>query len=144
MADNRPTPIIREVKEQGIAQSLPVKKLWTFGNANETKDKQNESIDFHHIFIESDDDGFINGYEVEVTGEIDGTSITEMVNILLNKRIGAIFEVGSGVSYPEYSPTLAVGPTMFSKGLIETTIMEAATSTPMVFSANTLYMLLPR
>lgn len=131
----RPAKIIRVTKVLGKVNPLPENKKYTFQNANEDVGKTNEIVDFLPIHLKSDADGIITGY----TEIIEGIP----VNILSNKHIGSITQLGSGISYAEYDGSINEA-TEFSKDLDEVTIMEANTHISMVFAANTKFLLFPR
>lgn len=133
----RPTKSPRQTKELGEAlPSVPANKKLTFTEVNEDDATDRAIIDYLPIFVVSDSLGIIEGYVVN-EGDIH-------YNILTGKHIGAIIQLGSGVTFAEYDPALDGGATMFSKDLDEVAIMEAATHIPMTFTPNTAYLLFPR
>lgn len=123
----RPTPIVREDKVLGQESPKPLNQKYTYQNANEDRDKINAAINYLPIFITSDENGIIKD------------------NILSGIQIGAIFQVGSPVSYSEYDQSFGTADwDEFSKDIDETTIMKARTHTPINFSPNSKFILFPR
>lgn len=55
-----PGKIIRADKVQGQASDKPLNQKYTFGEANEDRDKTNEIIDYLHFYLTSDISGVID------------------------------------------------------------------------------------
>ena len=119
----RPTPIEREDKVLGQANDRPVEEKYTYQNANEDRDKINETINYLPLYLSSNENGVIAS------------------EFLSGIHIGYI--KGVGAEFFEYDGT-ASEATEFSKDLDESRIMEANTHTPMVFLANSKFILYPR
>lgn len=119
----RPTPIIREDKVLGQASDRPVEEKYTYQNANEDRDKINDAINYLPIFLSSNENGVIASALIE------------------DLHIGYI--KGVGAEYFEYDGTPSEADE-FSKDIGESRIMQAGTHTPMIFLANSKFILFPR
>jgi hypothetical protein len=60
----KPNKIVRADKILGAGSSLPLNQKYTFGEANEDRDKKNEIIDYLQFYVTSDISGIIDSSDL--------------------------------------------------------------------------------